>query len=279
MEDRKLFQIGDVAKMFHLSPGSLRHYEQAGLLQPEYVDEETGYRYYSVRQFEVLNTIRYLRALDMPIAQIEDFLKNREIDVIEDKLLKQKELIAKKQRELAAIERKIDHRLEQLKDALHSELDVIRLKKMPACRIVWVKDSLRPKSYLDLEYAIRKLAQDQEESMIFLGKVGIGLSKEKLLKREFEPYDSIFLILDEEDHYEGEIEQHPEEMCACVRFRGSHNEAADQYRKLMNYLEEQKLEVTGFSREITMIDYGITSNTDKFVTEISIPVRAMRNGD
>lgn len=279
MEDRKLFQIGDVAKMFHLSPGSLRHYEQAGLLQPEYVDEETGYRYYSVRQFEVLNTIRYLRALDMPIAQIEDFLKNREIDVIEDKLLKQKELIAKKQRELATIERKIDHRLEQLKDALHSELDVIRLKKMPACRIVWVKDSLRPKSYLDLEYAIRKLAQDQEESMIFLGKVGIGLSKEKLLKREFEPYDSIFLILDEEDHYEGEIEQHPEEMCACVRFRGSHNEAADQYRKLMNYLEEQKLEVTGFSREITMIDYGITSNTDKFVTEISIPVRAMRNGD
>lgn len=279
MEDRKLFQIGDVAKMFHLSPGSLRHYEQAGLLQPEYVDEETGYRYYSVRQFEVLNTIRYLRALDMPIAQIEDFLKNREIDVIEDKLLKQKELIAKKQRELATIERKIDHRLEQLKDALHSELDVIRLKKMPACRIVWVKDSLRPKSYLDLEYAIRKLAQDQEESMIFLGKVGIGLSREKLLKREFEPYDSIFLILDEEDHYEGEIEQHPEEMCACVRFRGSHNEAADQYRKLMNYLEEQKLEVTGFSREITMIDYGITSNTDKFVTEISIPVRAMRNGD
>ena len=279
MEDRKLFQIGDVAKMFHLSPGSLRHYEQAGLLQPEYVDEETGYRYYSVRQFEVLNTIRYLRALDMPIAQIEDFLNNREIDVIEDKLLKQKELIAKKQRELASIERKIDHRLEQLKDALHSELDVIRLKKMPSCRIVWVKDSLRPKSYLDLEYAIRKLAQDQEESMIFLGKVGIGLSKEKLLKREFEPYDSIFLILDEEDHYEGEIEQHPEEMCACVRFRGSHNEAADQYRKLMNYLEEQQLEVTGFSREITMIDYGITSNTDKFVTEISIPVRAMRNGD
>ena len=25
MEDEKLFQIGDVARMFHLSPGSLRH--------------------------------------------------------------------------------------------------------------------------------------------------------------------------------------------------------------------------------------------------------------
>ena len=28
MEDKKLFQIGDVARMFHISTGSLRHYEQ-----------------------------------------------------------------------------------------------------------------------------------------------------------------------------------------------------------------------------------------------------------
>ena len=45
MENKKLFQIGDVAKMFHISVGSLRHYEQAGLLKPEYTDLETGYRY------------------------------------------------------------------------------------------------------------------------------------------------------------------------------------------------------------------------------------------
>ena len=37
--NKKLFQIGDVAKMFHISVGSLRHYEQAGLLKPEYIDE------------------------------------------------------------------------------------------------------------------------------------------------------------------------------------------------------------------------------------------------
>ncbi|MEI3161412.1 MAG: hypothetical protein V8S57_06575 [Oscillospiraceae bacterium] len=29
-----------------------------------------------------------------------------------------------------------------------------------------------------------------------------------------------------------------------------------------------------FSREITMIDYGLTSDPEKFVTEIRIPVRA-----
>ena len=75
MEKQELFQIGEVARMFHLSVGSLRHYEKIGLLEPEYVDPETGYRYYSIRQFECLNTIRYLRVLDMPLPRIAGFFK------------------------------------------------------------------------------------------------------------------------------------------------------------------------------------------------------------
>ena len=85
MEDKKLFLIGEVAKMFHISMGTLRHYEQAGLLTPEYTDPDTRYRYYGTRQFELLNTIRYLRVLDFPLAQIKTFLDNRDTDVIEEK--------------------------------------------------------------------------------------------------------------------------------------------------------------------------------------------------
>ena len=40
MQDKKLLQIGEVAKIFHVSMGILRHYEQEGLLEPEYVDEK-----------------------------------------------------------------------------------------------------------------------------------------------------------------------------------------------------------------------------------------------
>ena len=44
MDKKNLFQIGEVARMFHLSVGSLRHYEKAGLLHPEYIDPDSGYR-------------------------------------------------------------------------------------------------------------------------------------------------------------------------------------------------------------------------------------------
>lgn len=135
-KDKKLFKIGEVARIFNISMGTIRHYEKAGLLKPEYVDEESGYRYYSDRQFEVLNTIRYLRVLDMSLQEIADFLKDRDIDVIEEKLENQKALIARKQHELELVSRKIDHRLEQIRDAVQSELDVIRECTIPASRIV-----------------------------------------------------------------------------------------------------------------------------------------------
>lgn len=206
MEDKKLFLIGEVAKMFHISMGTLRHYEQAGLLTPEYTDPDTRYRYYGTRQFELLNTIRYLRVLDFPLAQIKTFLDNRDTDVIEEKLVHQKEVIARKQKELELISRKIDHRLEQL------------------------------------------------------------------LKRSFQDYDRIFLLLDQEDRYDGETETFPRQTCVTIRFCGSHREAPAYYQKLLAYIEEKNLSITGFSRETTLIDYGLTNNTDKFVTEIQIPV-------
>lgn len=50
-------------------------------------------------------------------------------------------------------------------------------------------------------------------------------------------------------------------------------EAHAQYRKLLDYIEKHQMQMIGFSREITLIDYGITNDTEKFVTEICIPVR------
>lgn len=58
-----------------------------------------------------------------------------------------------------------------------------------------------------------------------------------------------------------------------MRYRGSHKEAPAHYEKLIDYMKERKLEATGFSREITLIDNGLTDDPEKFVTEIRIPVQ------
>lgn len=273
MEPIKLFSIGDVAKLFHLSVSSLRHYEAAGLLQPEWVDPQTGYRYYSTRQFEVLNTIRYLRALDMPLPEIADFLRDRDVGRMEEKLRLQRETVIRKQQELRRIERKIENRLQQLHTAQTCPLDTVELVEAAACRIVWMESSMKIEGYLDMETWIRKLDSSDVEAVVFLGKVGVSLSGEHLRQGRYTPYDGIFLVLDKEDNYNGEVQQLPQALCVRIRFRGSHAQAPEQYEKLTAYIAAHQMEVAGFSREITMIDYGLTNDLQKFVTEISIPVR------
>jgi len=273
MDRKNLFPIGEVSKMFHISVSSLRHYENIGLLTPKYISRESGYRYYGTEQFEVLNTIRYLRALDMPLSEIEDFLKNKDTAAIEKKLLQQKQVVQEKERELKRIEQKINNRLSWLADAQNTPLDTISLIQLPSCRLVWVDDSLKIADSQDMETPIRRLDRSESEAVIFLGKVGLGISAEHLLNAKTETYDGIFLILDNEDIYTGETLTLPETLCVRLRFRGSHSEAAAQYKKLLDYIDKHKMQIVGFSREITLIDYGVTNDTEKFVTEICIPVK------
>lgn len=204
MDRKKLFPIGEVSKLFHISVSSLRRYETIGLLTPAYISPDSGYRYYGPEQFEVLNTIRYLRALDMPLPEIADFLQNRDIDRIEEKLQQQKQAVLQKQQALKRMEQKIDHRLRWLRDAQSAPLDTVCLVQLPACRIVWVSDCLRIGASADMEAPIRKLDRSDAEAVVFLGKVGLGISAEHLQKAQTAQYDGIFLILDREDIYTGE---------------------------------------------------------------------------
>lgn len=273
MKQKKLFPIGEVSRMFHISVSCLRHYEAIGLLTPQYISPESGYRYYGAEQFEVLNTIRYLRALDMPLREIEDFLKNKDVDRMEEKLRQQKQAVLTKKQAFERIERKIDHRLRWLADAKTAPLDTVCLVQCPPCRIVWVDKPLKIDGSADMEAPIRRLDQSDAEAVVFLGKVGLGISAEHLQNAQTAQYDGIFLILDQEDIYTGQTLELPQTLCVRLRFRGSHTQAHGQYQKLLTYMEQNRMRVNGFSREITLIDYGVTDDTEKFVTEICIPVK------
>lgn len=123
-----------------------------------------------------------------------------------------------------------------------------------------------------METSIRQLEKQQKDAVVFLGKVGVGIAKEQLQKKQYGSYDMVFLILDKEDSYHGITEELPGETYVTIRFCGSHREAPSYYRKLDSFITDHKLKITGFSKEITMIDYGITNDASQFVTEIQVPI-------
>lgn len=208
----------------------------------------------------------------MPLAEIESFIQNRDITSIEEKLRQQREIVVRKELELKRVEQKIRHRLQWLEDAQSVPLNEIQVVQYPSQRIVWVDQPVKIEGFLDMEEPIRKLDQSDVEAVVFLGKVGVGIAKEHLEAGEISEYDGVFLVLDKEDIYDGKTSELPEAQCVRIRFRGSHTEAKVQYHKLLSYIREHNMQIDGFSREITLIDYGITNDTEKFVTEICIPV-------
>jgi DNA-binding transcriptional MerR regulator len=69
-----MLTIGDFARITHLSRKTLRHYHEAGLLEPEHVDTGTGYRYYSTAQVPTAQVIRRFREMGMPVAEVRSVL-------------------------------------------------------------------------------------------------------------------------------------------------------------------------------------------------------------
>lgn len=274
MMDKQLFTIGQVAKLFRVNIRTLRYYDEAGILKPSVTDQDTGYRYYSTREFERLNTILYLRELDMPLKQILSFFENKDTDTMMELLRQQLQVTMEKQRQLEMIQRKLQQRIDTLEYASSCALEEIQVVSLPERNCAMLGRSIRPDE--DLEHPIRELEQKNSLGpIIFLGKIGLSISREALENRDFSLYSGIFLIFEEGDEPEGQQRLLPGGSHICVRFSGTHTNSAYYYEKLFSYMEKEHLSLAGDSVEITLIDSGLTGDTSKFVTEIQIPVKKL----
>ncbi len=271
-EMRELFAIGEISRLFHLPVSTIRYYCDIGLVTPARVDAKTGYRYFSTEQFELLNTIKYLQALGMPLADIRVLLENRRVENFVALLEKQKEKTADKIRELTEIQEKLAARIEQIGDTSREELlDQIRIVHLPPRTAVSLDRSIEAGSDLEMQIRILENSSDME-SAVFLGKVGLSVAEEDLLAGRYGRYRSMFLLVENETCNPRMMRSLEGGTYAVLRFHGTHGDAAGQYARLMKEILAQGYRVRGHSVEITLIDYGLTNDPQKFITEIQIPV-------
>jgi DNA-binding transcriptional MerR regulator len=269
---KNLFSIGELSKLFDISIRTLRYYDEIGLLKPEFINNETNYRYYSTKQFERLNTIKYLRALDMPIVQIISFFENKDVDKMIQILDEQKKTVISMKKELELIEKKIENRLNQLIDANNTEYNKINIKHIKKREIIVIRKDIS--IFEDLEHPIRDLEKISSlKAPIFLGKIGVSISADKIKKDIYEEFSSIFIILEEEDFYKGKVETLEESLYATIRFQGTHRDSRKFYKNLKKFIKDENCQITNDSIEITIIDSGITNSNSKFVTELQIPIK------
>lgn len=102
-----MYKISQFSKISGLTVKTLRYYDEEGILQPSYRNEENQYRYYNDDDLKKALLIRHLRSLDFSIAEIKEVVGTVEteddlacilkekIKFIEKNISKEKELIQK----------------------------------------------------------------------------------------------------------------------------------------------------------------------------------------
>ncbi|MCT4612932.1 MAG: MerR family transcriptional regulator [Clostridia bacterium] len=68
-----MYSIGEFANKIGVTQKTLRHYEKLELIKPEYIDENTGYRYYSSKQEVNLNRILELKSYGFTLKEIKKY--------------------------------------------------------------------------------------------------------------------------------------------------------------------------------------------------------------
>ncbi len=126
-----MFSIGEFSRIARVTPRQLRHYEELGLFQPERIDPETGYRFYSALQLPRLNRILALKELGLTLTQILRLLdENISAEEIRGMLTMRKAQIEQTLRDELERVRSIEARLGQIEEQGELFDDVV-LKAMP----------------------------------------------------------------------------------------------------------------------------------------------------
>jgi len=113
VDDDELMTIGRFARLIGLSVGTLRHYDEVGLLSPASVDPASGYRRYRRGQAARARQIRMLRWDDLPIEEIRQIIDDPAGAVARDVLARHRRRLERQRDLLSARIRDADRFLEE----------------------------------------------------------------------------------------------------------------------------------------------------------------------
>ncbi|WP_342562284.1 MerR family transcriptional regulator [Paenibacillus sp. FSL R7-0345] len=265
----KYFTTSEIAKTCGVTKHTLFHYDEIGLLKPEFVNPK-GYRYYTLQQCYTLEIISVLKKAGSSLKEIKDFLDNQNTDRFVS-------LIQQKQRELELelnrmqrIQSFLDGALQMTENAQKAPLDTPAIEEQQAA--YFITTPINP-NISDHEYA-RKFS----EHRIYC--------EEHLIMHEL-PFWSIVdqEQLQSEEYYPGHIASKlpgpaqrdniivkPQGLYAVMDHQGGYETLETTYAALKEFIQVSGLVISGAAYEMDLYNYFTEENPDQFVIRISVNV-------
>ncbi len=268
-----MFKIGDFARLNRVSIKTLRHYDSLGLLQPEKIDNFTGYRYYSASQMPRLNKILALKDVYFSLEEIALILdRNMSTEQIQT-------LLEIKHMEIAERIRTEQERLSRVKNLLKickqeaylMNYDIV-IKEIEPIQVASIRDFIP--SYSEQGHLWEELGKyiEKYEVKVLPGCMVIyhdnGYRDERIDAEIIEPIAGSF---PDSDRIKCRVLEGVKEMATVVH-KGTYQSLHMAYTAVCKWIEENGYEIIAAPRELYLKGEWITNDPNEYITELQFPV-------
>lgn len=267
-ESGTLYRIGMFAQMNRVTIKTLRFYESQGLLEPAFVDETNGYRYYTMDQMAVLHQITALKQAGFTLEDIRKLQSG--VDAKAFLSRKRTEILAKIA-ELTGQLAMLDGYMEGSGSTLEAP---VLIRSIPAVTAAAMEK--RIESYDALFDLMPAMGAEMERlgcecavpEYCFTNYLEPGYKEEQILIETCEAVKE-----KKEDSALVKFREFPEIQAACIYHKGSYNEFSRSYAAILRFIEENGYEICGNIREKYIDGVWNKEKEEDWLSEIQIPVK------
>lgn len=274
-----MISIGEFSNICGVSTKALRYYAEIGLILPNEINPENGYRYYSIEQLDTMLFIKRLKSYDFSLEEIKEILAQEEVldEVLYQSLIqKKKDMEVQLQKfELKMNQLKYDiNNLKQGKSLLSYLEDIdVQLIEFPRCNLLTYRKSLHKEEIKDA-YSVtfhKLLKKIQKENLTIVSPPLVLFHSE-----EFGPegMDMEFAFPIQEI-VTGTRNFDPG-LCLKTILKGSYGDLPSIYTKQVKWAEANGYECSDALFEIYVTDVSEVKDEKDLITEVYYPVRKSR---
>jgi DNA-binding transcriptional MerR regulator/effector-binding domain-containing protein len=266
---KKLFTTGEFADLCGVKKQTLFHYDDIGLLKPDYKNEN-GYRYYSVQQAEVFGVIEMLKEIGMSLEEIKDFLHFKTPKETIELLTEKDEMMKKKIVKMQRTQKIIQNKKKQIEEALRLDFDQFTIEMMETeCYVL--SDNILNCSDKEFTRSIMLFIKYTKREELDTGyPIGGLIRQEQVEAGDYWNYSHFYMRVDQPDCIEPFIKKAGKYVVGY--HKGSYVAIQETYEKIKAYLSKERYRISGDSFEEYVIDEVSVSGEDNYVTKIMIQV-------
>lgn len=275
-----MLSIGEFSKICNVSTKTLRYYDEIGLILPNKINPENGYRYYSIEQLETMLLINRLKSYHFSLEEIKVILESEEIqeETLFHALNQKKKQMERKARELADTLTQLNDDLSNIKQgkSILSYLDDIQVQlvDVPTMNLLFLRKMVQQDEFAEAyQNCYGALFQKiQQEHLTILGPPMVLFHGS-----EFTPYglDTEFAIPVKE--YVTGTRDFTPGLCLKTVVTGSYSDLSSVYTKQLEWATQEGYESNNPLYEIYVTDPSQVTQESDLITEVYYPVKKKAN--